>query len=220
MVGGWIRILVWCAAIQSAVGFTSAYAIILATLAQQFNYLPPQALQLMMNLTYVLIIIPALGSGFAITIHSWIAFAREKSLANLGMAGWNTFAQAYNTYNAVQNFGAAFSNVSESLGGLFSGDSDSDDASTMRVLILVAIALLGGVLTTAAIVQKTPPAFPVSEARPQRRLPGHPIPLIILQHQSCHELPQAISWQLFCGRRIKGLCRGVNRGWRARKYCL
>ena len=32
-VGGWIRILVWCAAIQSAVGFTSAYAIILATLA-------------------------------------------------------------------------------------------------------------------------------------------------------------------------------------------
>ena len=46
-VGGWIRILVWCAAIQSAVGFTSAYAIILATLAQQFNYLPPQALQLM-----------------------------------------------------------------------------------------------------------------------------------------------------------------------------
>ena len=91
----------------------------------------------MMNLTYVLIIIPALGSGFAITIHSWIAFAREKSLANLGMAGWNTFAQAYNTYNAVQNFGAAFSNVSESLGGLFSGDSDSDDASTMGLVLAI-----------------------------------------------------------------------------------
>ena len=163
-VGGWLRILVWCAVIQSAVGFTSAYAIILATLAMQFNYLPPQAIQLMMNLTYVLIIIPALGSGFAITIHSWIAFAREKSLANLGMAGWNTFAQAYNTYNAVQNFGAAFSNVSESLGELFSGDSDGDDASTMRVLMLVAIALLGGVLTTAALVQKYAASLPVSEA--------------------------------------------------------
>ena len=80
------------------------------------------------------------------------------------MAGWNTFAQAYNTYNAVQNFGAAFANVSDSLGSLFSGDSDGDDASTMRVLVLVAIALLGGVLTTAAIVQKYAASLPVSEA--------------------------------------------------------
>jgi hypothetical protein len=34
----------------------------------------------------------------------------------------------------------------------------------MRVLVLVAIALLGGVLTTAAIVQKYAASLPVSEA--------------------------------------------------------
>ena len=168
-VGGWIRVIVWCAAIQAAVGFTSAYAIILGTLAYQFGYLPPQAIQFMMNLTYVLIIVPALGSGLAITIHSWIAFAREKSLMNLGMAGWNTFAQAYNMYNAYQSFGPALSNVMDIVGSMFSSDGDSD-SSTARVLVLVAIAVLAGLLTTSVIVQRYASSLPVSdEVRYARR---------------------------------------------------
>ena len=168
-VGGWIRVIVWCAAIQAAVGFTSAYAIILGGLAYQFGYLPPQALQFMMSLTYVLIIVPALGSGLAITIHSWIAFAREKSLMNLGMAGWNTFAQAYNMYNAYQSFGPALSNVMDNVGSIFSGDGDSDSSSA-RVMLLVAIAVLGGLLTTMVIVQRYASSLPVSdELRYSRR---------------------------------------------------
>ncbi len=163
-VGGWVRVLVWCGAIQSAVGFTSAYAIILATLALQLGYLPPQMVQVMMSLTYVLIIIPAIGSGILITIQSWISFAREKSLSNLGIAGWNTFAQAYNTYNAIQSFGPALSNVMDGLGGLWSSDGDSEDSSAMRVILLVAIALLAGILTTAAIIQRHAASLPVSEA--------------------------------------------------------
>ncbi len=160
--GGWIRIIVWCAAIQAAVGFTSSYAILLGTLAYQLGYLPPQAIQFMMSLTYILLIVPALGSGLAITIHSWIAFARDKSLANLGMAGWNTFAQAYNTYNAIENFGPALSNVMDGMGDVFSSDSDSD-SSMARVLVLVAIAVLAGLLTTSVIIQRYAASIPVSE---------------------------------------------------------
>ena len=71
------------------------------------GYLPPAMLGVMMNLIYIMIIVPLIGSGIFITIQSWIAFARDKSLSNLGVAGWNTFAQAYNTYNAIQSFGPA-----------------------------------------------------------------------------------------------------------------
>ena len=77
-VGGWIRLLAWCGAIQSAVGFTFVYAIVVAYIAVSTGYLPPQLMGVMLNLIYLLIIIPLIGSGIFITIQSWINFAREK----------------------------------------------------------------------------------------------------------------------------------------------
>ena len=148
--GGWIRLLAWC----GAVGFTFVYAIVVAYIAVSTGYLPPQLMGVMLNLIYLLIIIPLIGSGIFITIQSWINFAREKSLMNLGVAGWDTFAQAYNTYNAIQSFGPALDSVQEGLGGLF-GDGDSDsDSSTYRVILLVAIVLLAGMLTTTVVIRR------------------------------------------------------------------
>lgn len=162
-VGGWIRLLAWCGAIQSAVGFTFVYAILVAYIAVSTGYFPPQLMGVMLNLIYLLIIIPLIGSGIFITIQSWINFAREKSLMNLGVAGWNTFAQAYNTYNAIQSFGPALDSVQEGLGGLF-GDGDSDsDSSTYRVILLAAIVLLAGVLTTTVVIRRYEASLPVSE---------------------------------------------------------
>lgn len=161
-VGGWVRVLTWCGAIQSAVGFTFVYAIVIAYIAVSTGYLPPQMLNVLMSLVYLLIIIPAIGSGILITIQSWINFARDKSLMNLGMAGWNTFAQAYNTYNAIQSFGPALDTVQEGLGGLFDGDGDSD-SSSLRVILLAAIVLLAGVMTTTVIIRRYEASLPVSE---------------------------------------------------------
>lgn len=161
-VGGWIRLLAWCGAIQSAAGFTFVYAVVVGYIAVSTGYLPPAMLGVMMNLIYIMIIVPLIGSGIFITIQSWIAFARDKSLSNLGVAGWNTFAQAYNTYNAIQSFGPALDSVQQGLGGLFSGDGDSDN-STARVILLVAIVLLAGVLTTSVIVRRYEVSLPVSE---------------------------------------------------------
>lgn len=162
-VGGWIRLLAWCGAIQSAVGFTFVYAIVVSYIAVSTGYLPTSMLGLLSSLIYLMIIVPAIGSGIIITIQSWINFAREKSLMNLGVAGWNTFAQAYNTYNAIQSFGPALDTVQEGLGGLFDGDGDSDN-STMRVLLLAAIILLAGVMTTTVIIRRYEASLPVSEA--------------------------------------------------------
>ena len=162
-VGGWIRLLAWCGAIQSAVGFTFVYAIVVSYIAVSTGYLPASMLGLLSSLIYLMLIVPAIGSGIIITIQSWINFAREKSLMNLGVAGWNTFAQAYNTYNAIQSFGPALDTVQEGLGGLFDGDGDSDN-STMRVLLLAAIILLAGVMTTTVIIRRYEASLPVSEA--------------------------------------------------------
>lgn len=146
----------------SAAGFTFVYAVVVGYIAVSTGYLPAAMLGVMMNLIYIMLIVPLIGSGIFITIQSWIAFARDKSLSNLGVAGWNTFAQAYNTYNAIQSFGPALDSVQQGLGGLFSDDGDSDN-STARVILLVAIVLLAGVLTTSVIVRRYEASLPVSE---------------------------------------------------------
>lgn len=73
-VGGWIRLLAWAGAIQSAVGFTYVYGILVSYIAVSAGYLPPQMFSALMSLIYLFIIIPAIGSGIIITIQSWINF--------------------------------------------------------------------------------------------------------------------------------------------------
>jgi hypothetical protein len=68
------------------------------------------------------------------------------------VAGWNTFAQVHNTYRAVQAIPGVFSR----LGDFFGGKSSSGgDGKNKLVIILVAVAVLGGILTTYGIVQAT-----------------------------------------------------------------
>ena len=161
-VGGWIRLLAWCGAIQAAVGFTFVYAYVVGFIAVTSGYLSASTMNIFSSLMYVMLIVPAIGTGIIITIQSWINFVREKSLMNLGVAGWNTFAEAYNMYNAVQSFGGALDTVQNGLGGLFDSDGDSD-SSTARVILLAAIALLAGVLTTSVIIRRYEATLPVSE---------------------------------------------------------
>ena len=161
-VGGWIRLLAWCGAIQAAVGFTFVYVYVVGFIAVTSGYLSASTMNIFSSLMYVMLIVPAIGTGIIITIQSWINFVREKSLMNLGVAGWNTFAEAYNMYNAVQSFGGALDTVQNGLGGLFDSDGDSD-SSTARVILLAAIALLAGVLTTSVIIRRYEATLPVSE---------------------------------------------------------
>ena len=159
-VGGWIRILVWCGAIQAAIGFSSVYIFLLSTVCVITGILLASTLSAVNALFYLLIIIPALGTGLIIMIQSWISLYRERSLANLGGAAWNTFAMAYNTYNAVTSIGQAVDIVSNQFGGMH---NDDDDDSDDRIILLVVFALLAGILTTYVIVRRYEASLPVSE---------------------------------------------------------
>lgn len=161
--GGSIRTLTWCAAIQSVIGFSYIYITILVYVIQTFHVVSSSGLQFMTSLSYLFLIIPLLGTGLIITLHSWIQVSREKSLCSMGIAAWNTFAITYNTYHAIQTIGPAFTMTKEGLTNIFSdSDSDGDDKDDdMLVLALVILALLAGVLTTKIIMNIYTGSLPV-----------------------------------------------------------
>ena len=126
-IGGWQRFMAWCGATMSASGFTWCY-------------------------TIIIFIIAILGSGLAIWLDSVTTAYRTRRVSDMAVAGWNTFAQVHNTYEAFSGLGDIFKDI----GKVFGGDSDSDDkdgAMAMLALLLVLLALSGGVLTTAYIIR-------------------------------------------------------------------
>lgn len=164
-VGGFMRVLAWCGAIQSAIGFSSVIGAILGYIAFQLGYLPPPILKGAVSFWYVLVIIPCVSTGLIITLESWNQWWRDRSLTNLGVAGWNTFAQVHNTVGMIQNFGPALDDV----GDLFEALTSSDDAKAKLAgvaIFLVIAALAGGILLTMVLIKK----YSGSVALPERSL--------------------------------------------------
>jgi hypothetical protein len=154
--GGWPRFMAWMGAIMSASGFTWCYLLVLAFVAYQTEWLTEYQIGVMINLGYVLLIPGILFSGLMITVDSWAQAYRQRTLASIGTAAYNTFAQIHNTYNAIRGFGQAFRGLADFFGGGRSDRSDSRDGggAILLVVLLVLLALFGGVLTTAAIIRR------------------------------------------------------------------
>jgi hypothetical protein len=153
--GGWPRFMAWMGAIMSASGFTWCYLLLLALIAYWAEWLQDYQIVAMINLGYILIIPGVLFSGLMITVDSWAQAYRRRTLASFGTAAYNTFAQIYNTYHAIQGLGQAFRSVADFFGG--SGRSRSKDDNSgaiLLVILLVLLALFGGILTTAAIIRR------------------------------------------------------------------
>lgn len=147
--GGFPRLLAWCGAIQAAIGFSSVIGAVLGAIAFHFGFLPAKAASQAMSLWYLLVIVPAIGSGLIITVHSWIIAFRERSILNMGAAAYNTLAQAHNMLGAFRNMGSAL----DAVAGLFSNDDDEPSVAVL-VVALVAFALASGVLLTAYLIRR------------------------------------------------------------------
>lgn len=155
--GGMARFMEWCCAIMSACGFTWCYLVLFVLIGQAIPgkyHLPDKYANAVFAIGYLIIILPVLGSGIAMTIQSWSYFWRERNFKNGAVAGYNSFAQIYNTYEAVHAIPECFSilkNVWDT--------EDSDDAGKsllFALLVTVAIAcLIGGILTTTLIIRCT-----------------------------------------------------------------
>lgn len=126
-----------CALIMGACGFIELWAALFGYVAFATGHLPPHAFQVLMESVYLLIIIPVLGSGLAITAYSWVVAARSKSLIDYGVAGYNTVAQVSNIISAAQNMGPFFGDVLS----FFTSDSDSDETPGAAALVLAILGL-------------------------------------------------------------------------------
>ncbi len=151
-VGGWIHLVNWAAAIMSACGFTWVYLTILSIIAGIGGWLPYEYIEGMQSLGYLIIILPVLGSGITLTVHSWVRAWRERNFRSVGVAGWNTFAQTYNTVRAVSAIPDALGNVLKIFGGR---RKKGQEALVLLALLLIVLALVGGTLTTIFIIRTT-----------------------------------------------------------------
>lgn len=150
--GGWRRFMAWTGACMAALGFTWCIMIVLGLIAGSAGWLDAEHLELYFNTSYVLLVPPILFFGYAITVNSWANAYRQRTLANVGLASYNTFASIYNTYQAVSTFGGSMDKMVD---GFFKdAGKDKDSAQLMLIVLLIAISFGGGIILTYWIVNK------------------------------------------------------------------
>lgn len=91
-----------------------------------------------------------LGSGLVIWATSLYAAWIRRDAVSIGVAGWNTFAQAHNTYRAMSGIPEAFRVFTGSL----SKSNNKNTGGALIVLLIVLFAVIAGVMTTAGIISR------------------------------------------------------------------
>ncbi|MDF0733612.1 hypothetical protein P0Y43_23265 [Pseudomonas entomophila] len=145
-VGGPMRMLAWAGAIEATLGFSSVLLMLVTLYFYATGQLPQEYLDAVGSLWYLLIIIPAIGSGVVITLHSLENAWRERNFGNIAVAAWNVFATAQRLERATHAMPAAFEKVSK----LFQG---KDDRKAALVVMIVLIAVTGGALITWKLIR-------------------------------------------------------------------
>lgn len=153
VIGGWTRFMVWCGLIMSACGFTWVYVTLMAMVAIASGKLTPEWGEVALKLGYLMIILPVLGSGLGIWIHSLAVAARERTLGSAAVAGWNTYAQVRNTWEAASHAPNFLRDVMEAFSGKGKRKSGKNDGSAILVILIVIIAIFGGAITTGLIAR-------------------------------------------------------------------
>lgn len=166
--GGLAHFMNWMGAIMAACGFTWVILIGLGYIGTKIPYqqataehptiylLSAERYLVALELGYVAIIVPVLGSGLALTLNSWAYFWRRRSFGSGAAAAYNTYAMFHNTYHAVQLLPGIFRH----LGGVFGGSGSSKSSSSndgkgfllVIVVGLVIASIIGGILLTRAIL--------------------------------------------------------------------
>lgn len=159
----WEKVILWSGAIQSTVGFSMPIVLGLAFVSvgllssgEQPTLTKEEAaafMQGVFSLWYLAVIVPVLGSGFAIWVHSIQIAIQRRDFQSIATAAWNTYANVKNFSGAWSGIGDAF----KALGNVSPKGSSKDSGKVMIVLLLimiVVVALLAGALITASLIQR------------------------------------------------------------------
>lgn len=156
VVGGWTRFVTWAAAVMGACGFVWCNLLVVGYAASTHVGILPHKyqltdpyLELLWEMGYALVIFPILGSGLAIWADSLKQAYKNRDMLNVGVAGYNTFAMAHNTYEAAKFLPTVFKKISDSL-------KDSDNKAAMLVIyVVLALSVGGGVGLAYYIIHTT-----------------------------------------------------------------
>lgn len=168
--GTWFRVLTWSVLIMSMCGFTWVYLTILTLLSLIFNILPVEAAEAMFKLGYLIIIGPVIGSGLTIGIDSLATAWRTKKFGDIGIAGWNTYAQANNIWEASRNAPGFAVDVWE----FFKSDDDEAADTLVKAIVigLVIVALCSGIMTTMQIARRSDKKVSINLAKSHQATTG------------------------------------------------
>lgn len=147
--GGFMRVVLWSALVQSMVGFSMPVMMLEALIFRSTGVLSDAALRGMFSLWYLMVIVPLLGTGLVITAHSLVQAYRSRNWGDMAVAGYNTVAMGHNIYEASSGTGSALKSFTD-----FSSDDERDNGGMLVIVValLVVAALAAGALITWLIV--------------------------------------------------------------------
>src|SRR5271167_447771 len=148
-IGGWTRFVTWSAAVMGASGFVWCNTLVLGFLASTHVAILPlkyqltdRYLELLFEMGYVLVIFPILGSGLAIWADSLKQAYKNRDGLSIGVAAYNTFAMAHNTFEAARFLPTVIDKIGTSI-------KESNNKALMATVYTVLIVSIGGGLGMA-----------------------------------------------------------------------
>src|SRR5271167_1408003 len=155
-IGGWTLFVTYAAAIMGACGFIWCNTLVIGFLCSTHVGILPLKYQLtdpyltlLFEMGYVLVIFPILGSGLAIWADSLKQAYKNRDGLSVGVAAYNTFAMAHNTYEAAKFFPSVIDKIKDTL-------EDSDNkAALLTVYAVLAISVGGGIGLAYFIIHST-----------------------------------------------------------------
>lgn len=143
--GGFMTFVLWCALIQSVVGYSSIALVGILVGLHQYGKLDAEFMKYAMDLWYLLMVFPVIGSGLVIWLHGVIHTIRHPSVGGVLTSGWNTFANVHNIMGAVRHVPEAGEGVGKLLGSI---GKSKDGAKALIVLIAVGVSIGIGITLT------------------------------------------------------------------------
>jgi hypothetical protein len=145
---GWMKLVLWSVIIMSVCGFTWCYLSIIALGAGAAGYLDPIYVTGALELGYLLIIFPILSAGLVMWVQSVATAYRQRTVGNILVVGWNTFAMVFNLWSAFKTLPT----IVKDLSGLIRGGNAKEKGFVLMV-VAVILAVIGGALTTYCLIK-------------------------------------------------------------------
>ncbi len=143
--GGGRKFMAWIGYLMAGLGFSWNILIVITFVLLANEKLTLTEAEGLLSLGYIVMVPGFLFAGYAIMFNSWANAYRKRTVANFGVAGYNTFANAYNTYHAVKDMPDAFRAVAK----VFSGGKSGRSAF---LLLLLLASVLAGFIIAGVIV--------------------------------------------------------------------